>query len=188
MENLEQKIESVLFFKGEPMSKFFLAEFLKVEIFDLENALKNLSEILKDRGIVLQENGNEISLGTNKEYSILIEDLQKEDLQKDLSKANMETLSIILYKNGATRSEIDYIRGVNSSFILRALSIRGLVEKNVDKEDSRRFIYKPTFELLGFMGVEKIQDLPNYDFVNKKLIDSAKELKENTNTDENIGV
>ena len=71
-----------------------------------------------------------------------------------------KTLSIILYKNGVKRSEIDYIRGVNSSFILRALSIRGLVDKVVDPDDNRRFIYKPSFDLLSFMGVTSIKELP----------------------------
>lgn len=184
MEKLEQKIESVLFFKGEPMSKKDLAEFFKVNLGDLDASIEQLRKALEGRGIVLLENGDEISLGTSSEFSELITQLQKSELQKDLSKATMETLSIILYKNGVTRSEIDYIRGVNSSFILRTLSIRGLIEKTIDKKDSRRYIYKPTFELLGFMGVERVSDLPNYEFVNKKLEESANELSEVENKDE----
>lgn len=182
--NLEQKIESVLFFKGEQINKKYLAEFLEVSVDELNVSISNLRESLKNRGIVLLEKGEEITLGTNAEFSVLIEKLQKEELQKDLSKATMETLSIILYKNGATRSEIDYIRGVNSSFILRTLSIRGLIEKTADKEDSRRFVYKPTFELLGFMSVEKIEDLPNYEIVYKKLQDSVDKMKETEDKDE----
>lgn len=184
MENLEQKIESVLFFKGEPVERKRLLEILQVNSEELTNAILNLRKSLEGRGIVLQENEEKLSLGTNPEFSVLIETLQKEELQKDLSKATMDTLSIILYKNGATRNEIDYIRGVNSSFILRALSIRGLVEKITDKEDSRRFVYKPTFALLGFMGLERIEDLPNYDIIQKKLQDSALELKEVENNNE----
>lgn len=180
MENLEQKIESILFFKGEPMTKKRLAEFLQTDTVSIDKALRALSVSLSNRGIVLQEKGDEISLGTNGEFSDLIESLQKEELQKDLSKATMETLSIILYKNGVTRSELDYIRGVNSSFILRTLSIRGLIEKSTDKEDSRRFVYKPTFELLGFMGVTKVEELPDFELVNKKLNETAEELKENS--------
>lgn len=178
MENLEQKIESILFFKGEPMQKKNLIEFLAVTEEDFNQALNNLENSLKNRGIVLMQKENEISLGTSKDFSDLIERLQKEELQKDLSKATMETLSIILYKNGVSRSEIDHIRGVNSSFILRTLSIRGLIEKSTDKEDSRRFIYKPTFELLGFMGVSKVEELPDYDMVSKRFQNTIDELKE----------
>ena len=117
---------------------------------------------LENRGIALQENGEEITLGTTPEMSDIIENLQKEELNRELSKASLETLSIILYKNGATRAEIDYIRGVNSSFTLRALSVRGLIEKTLDPKDNRRYIYKPSFETLSFMGVKAVEELPDY--------------------------
>jgi len=94
---------------------------------------------------------------------------KKEELNKDLSKASLETLSIILYKNGASRADIDYIRGVNSSFTLRAMAIRGLVEKTIDKKDSRRYIYKPSFELLSFMGVKSVEELPDYSEVSNSI-------------------
>ncbi|MFA5937019.1 MAG: SMC-Scp complex subunit ScpB [Candidatus Paceibacterota bacterium] len=174
--NLEQKIEAILFFKGEPMSRKKLSEFLEVGQLEINESLEKLKENLKSRGIVLQEKENEITLGTAPELSEIIEKLQKEELNKELSKASLETLSIILYKNGVSRSLIDYIRGVNSSFTLRALSIRGLVEKSIDAEDSRRFIYKPTFELLSFMGVSKVEELPDYNTVNSSLESAVENL------------
>jgi segregation and condensation protein B len=167
--NIEQKIEAILFFKGEPMSRKKLSEFLGVGQVEINESLEKLKENLKDRGIVLLEKENEITLGTHSELSDIIEKLQKEELNKELSKANLETLSIILYKNGVSRSLIDYIRGVNSSFTLRALSIRGLIERSVDPEDNRRFIYKPTFELLSFMGVKSVEELPDYNTVNSSI-------------------
>src|SRR3989338_3506701 len=174
--HLEQKIEAILFFKGEPMSRKKLAEFLGVGQVKINEALEKLKENLKNRGIVLQEKEDEIMLGTASELSKLIEKLQKEELNKELSKTSLETLSIILYKNGVNRSLIDYIRGVNSSFTLRALSIRGLIEKNLDPEDNRRYIYKPTFELLSFLGVKSVQELPEYDTVNNSIESSAQNL------------
>ena len=174
--DLEQKIEAILFFKGEPMSRKRLAEFLGVGQIEINEALEKLKKNLKNRGIVLQEKEDEIMLGTAPELSKLIEKLQKEELNKELSKASLETLSIILYKNGVNRSLIDYIRGVNSSFTLRALSIRGLIEKNLDPEDNRRYIYKPTFELLSFLGVKSVQELPEYDTVNNSIESSAQNL------------
>ena len=172
--NLESKIESILFFKGEPVSYKKLQDILKVSEEEIKEAILNLKNNLENRGIVLIENGGEISLGTSPELSNLIEDLQKEELNKDLSKASLETLSIVLYKNGASRAEIDYIRGVNSSFTLRALSVRGLVEKTVDEKDNRRYIYKPSFELLSFMGVKSIEELPDYAGVSNSLNVAAK--------------
>jgi segregation and condensation protein B len=174
--NLEQKIEAILFFKGEPVSRKKLSEILKLEQAEINEAILNLKKNLENRGVVLVDNGSEITLGTAPELSKLIEDLQKEELNKDLSKAALETLSIVLYKNGVSRAEIDYIRGVNSSFTLRALSVRGLVEKTVDTKDNRRYIYKPSFELLSFMGVKSIEELPDYAEVSSSLNVAAKNL------------
>ena len=174
--DLEQKIEAILFFKGEPISRKRLSEFLGVGQLEVNSALDKLKENLKCRGIVLQEKDDEVTLGTAADFSELIEKLQKEELNKELSKAALETLSIVLYKNGVSRSLIDYIRGVNSSFTLRALSIRGLIEKSIDPEDNRRFIYKPTFELLSFMGVKSVEELPDYNLVNSSIESTAQNL------------
>jgi segregation and condensation protein B len=174
--NLESKIEAILFFKGEPVSLKKLQDILKVSKEEISEAVLNLKKNLENRGIALIDNGSEVTLGTASELGKLIEDLQKEELNKDLSKAALETLSIVLYKNGVTRAEIDYIRGVNSSFTLRALSIRGLVEKTTDEKDNRRYIYKPSFELLSFMGVKSIEELPDYAEVSGSLNVVAKNL------------
>lgn len=176
--NLESKIEAILFWKGEPVSLAKLGEFLKVSPGEVIEAVKNLKANLAGRGIVLEENNEKYMLGTAPELSSLIEGLQKEELNKDLSKASLETLSILLYKNGASRAEIDYIRGVNSSFTLRALSIRGLVEKTIDAKDSRRYIYKPSFDLLSFMGIQSVEDLPGYGEVKNGIEVAAKNLEE----------
>lgn len=169
---IEQKIEAILFWKGEPISKKKLSEILSASLEETESALQKLKENLGNRGIALLEKDGEVTLGTAPEMSTLIENLRKEELNKDLSKATLETLSIIIYKNGVSRNEIDYIRGVNSSFSLRALSVRGLIEKEVDPKDSRRFVYKPSFDLLSYMGVKSVEELPDFAEVNKD-IDSA---------------
>ncbi len=175
---LETKIESILFFKGEPVSINTLASILKVSKEEIKEAIINLSTSLENRGIVLLVKEDEVNLGTNPIMSEMIENLQKEELNKDLSKSSLETLSIILYKNGISRSEIDYIRGVNSSFILRALSIRGLIEKLTDPKDNRKYIYKPTFDVLSFMGIKSVEELPNYSEINPKIETEIKKLEE----------
>ena len=189
MNNLETKIEAILFFKGEPISLKKISEILsssakasdgqgKFGQVEIDEAIKKLKNNLQGRGIVMLENDGEITLGTAPEHSSLIEHLQKEELNKELSKASLETLSIVLYKNGISRAEIDYIRGVNSSFTLRALSVRGLVERIVDTKDNRRYIYKPSFELLSFMGVKNAEELPDYGEVNNSISIAAKNLEE----------
>ncbi len=165
----EKKLEAILFWKGEPMSRKKLGDILKVEQSEINNGIESLKSSLQDRGVALIENGDDVMLGTTAELSSLIEDLQKEELNKDLSKAALETLSIVLYKNGVSRTEIDYIRGVNSSFTLRALSVRGLIDKTADLRDSRRFVYKPSLELLSYIGVKSVQELPEYDTIHKEI-------------------
>ena len=182
--NLEQKIEAILFWKGEPISRKKLSDILKVEESEINEAIESLKNNLKERGVVLLENEKEITLGTAPELASLIENLQKEELNKELSKASLETLSIILYKNGTNRAEVDYIRGVNSSFTLRALSVRGLIEKTLDPKDNRRYIYKPSFDLMSYMGIKSIEELPDYGEVNNSMNIAVKNLEEESKMEE----
>lgn len=176
--NLENKIEAILFFKGEPVSRKKLTDILKAGQTEINDGIEKLKENLKERGVVLIEKDNEIALGTAPEFSKFIEDLQKEELNKELSKASLETLSIVMYKSGISRAEIDYIRGVNSSFTLRALSVRGLVERETDPKDNRRYIYKPSFELMSYMGIKSLEELPDWQEVNGSIEIAAKSLEE----------
>lgn len=166
---LESKIEGLLFYKGEDMTISKIAEVFKVEIEDVNQAILKLEQSLQNRGLTLIRKDNSICLGISKELSPVIESIRKEELTKDLSKASVETLSIIIYKNGVSRSEIDYIRGVNSSFIIRNLLVRGLIEKIVDEKDTRRNIYRPSFDTLSYMGVTSVENLPNYEKVRSEL-------------------
>jgi segregation and condensation protein B len=92
----------------------------------------------------------------------------------------------VLYKGPITRAEIDYIRGVNSNFILRNLQVRGLVEKIDNPADQRSYLYKPTFQLLEFMGVTRLEDLPEYAGTTDQLASfiASKEEEEKTETKE----
>lgn len=166
---LDAQIEGILFFKGEPISIGALSKLLSVNEDEITQAIDILNTRLTDRGLTLVWKDDEVVLAVRKELSNILEDLRKDELQKELTKASLETLSITLYKNGATRGEIDYIRGVNSSFILRNLQIRGLVERVTDPNDSRRYVYKPTFETLQYLGIEHISDLPDFEKVKEEL-------------------
>lgn len=166
---LESRIEGLLFYKGEDVSVKKLAELLSVSESEVEESLKKLEVSLVGRGLVLVRKEDRVVLGISGELSPLIESIRKEEITKELSKATLETLSIVLYKNGVSRSEIDYIRGVNSSFILRNLLVRGLIEKVVDSKDSRRILYRPTFDTLSYMNITSIAELPNYEQVVQSL-------------------
>ena len=177
--NLESKIEGLLFYKGEDISISKIASFLEVTEEDVSSALTKLEESLSNRGVTLIRKEDRVMLGISAELSPLIESIRKEEMVKELSKASLETLSIILYKDGVSRSEIDYIRGVNSSFIVRNLLVRGLIEKSSDERDSRKYIYKPTFDTLSYMGVTSVSDLPNYEKVRNELEETIKQEENN---------
>ncbi|MSR71113.1 MAG: SMC-Scp complex subunit ScpB [Candidatus Taylorbacteria bacterium] len=174
---LDAQLEAILFWKGESISIKKLAEILNKEQKEISEALSLLEVKLKDRGLTLIYKDGEVMLGTAPEASRLIEVLIKEEITKDLGKAGLETLSIILYQGPVTRGEIDYIRGVNSNFIIRNLLVRGLIERIVSEKDSRSFKYRPTFELLQYLGVSKAEDLPEYTKVRAEI--EAFKVKEN---------
>ena len=176
---LESKIEGLLFYKGEDIQIKKLAELLKVTGEEVEEGLKNLEVSLSNRGLVIVRKDDSVVLGIASELSPIIESIRKEEITKELSKASLDTLSIILYKNGVSRSEIDYIRGVNSSFIIRNLLVRGLIEKVSDPKDSRRFLYGPTFDTLSFMGITSINQLPNYEEIKSQLQEAFKQGENN---------
>lgn len=159
---MSARIEALLFYKGEPVSVRFLAQTLGVSEDEVRAGFDEFDQALVGRGIVLVRNGDEVMLGTAPVMGSLIEKLIKDELSKDLGKAGLETLAIVLYRGPVTRSEINYIRGVNSNYILRALQVRGLIEKD-ESSTARSTVYRPTFELLTHLGVTKVEDLPEYD-------------------------
>jgi len=168
MLSLEAQIESILLFKNEPVSISELANWLEISKDDIKSSLVNLEDLYKDRGIVIISLGEKVSFGTHPEASNLIEGLQKEEFSKSLGKAGLETLAIILYKGPISRREVDHIRGVNSSFIVRNLLIRGLIERHEDGS-ARSHSYKPTLKLLEYLGVRKQEDLPEYNQAFQKI-------------------
>ncbi len=164
MNNLTAQLEALLFIYGEQVEVKKIAKILKQEVAEVEQALTALKEKLVsgDRGLSLIFSDSKVQLTTKPEFSRLFEDLIKDELTEALTPAALETLSIIAYGGPLSRSIIDYIRGVNSTFILRALLIRGLIERHSDPKRPNAYIYSPSFELLRHLGLSTTKDLPEY--------------------------
>jgi segregation and condensation protein B len=160
----EAQLEALLFTSGEPLSLSRLAKILGLSSQETSAVVDRLKENLRaaQRGLVVVMNKGEVMLATRAEAAPLVEELTKSVLRENLSKAALETLSIIAYRSPATRSEIDAIRGVNSSFTLRNLLLRGLIERTDNPEDSRGYIYRPTVRLLQALGLSSLEELPDY--------------------------
>jgi segregation and condensation protein B len=176
---MEKKIEAILFYKNEPVSIKKLATILETNEDIIRQELKKLSLALENRGICLVMTGDCASLNTNSDMSELIEKIAKDEMSREIGKAGLETLSIVVYNGEISRRDIDYIRGVNSGFILRNLLIRGLVEKVPDPKDSRTFKYKPSIELLAHLGIKTLEELPDRQKFIEEITSSLSE-KEDT--------
>lgn len=166
---LDAKIEAILFFKAEPVEIGELVKIFGVGEEQIKEALSNLENRLAERGVRLIRKDSAVMLGTAPEMGSLIENLIKDELARELSKAGLETLSTILYRGPLSRSEIDWIRGVNSTYILRSLAVRGLIEKIPNPSDQRSFLYRPTFKLMGHLGITRLEELPEYGAVREQI-------------------
>jgi segregation and condensation protein B len=162
------QLEAILFASGEPLEKKRLATMLGCTVEEIVGAARELQDTYYARGIALIESTDELELRTSPDTSELIKKLREAELSRDLGKAGLEALAIILYREGATRTEIDWIRGVNSSQTVRSLLLRGLIERDEDPKDKRRFIYTGTTDALAHLGVSRASDLPRYGELSKE--------------------
>ncbi len=158
-QNLPQTIEAILFATAEPQTFAALSKRFEVDIETIGKAVEELRGMLEGHGITLNVLNEVVTLVTRAEHSALIEDIRKEELSKELSKASAETLAVIAYSPGVSKSQIEFIRGVNVSYSLRSLMMRGLIES---KGAGRAVGYHPTLELLQHFGVVSLTDLPQY--------------------------
>lgn len=156
---LDKQIEAVLFYKAEPVKLSALAKLLEVGEGEIATALIELQERLNDGATAVVLNHDEVTLVTASEYDSLIENLRKDELRRDIGKAGAETLAIVMYRGPVTRSDIDRVRGVNSSYILRNLETRGLVERRSGKRQNE---YVPTTEFLRHLGIREKTQMPEY--------------------------
>jgi segregation and condensation protein B len=163
--SLQSKLEALLFISGEAVAETRLAELLSVGTAELKSAVAALGErYARDAasGLMLIEHHGRVEMATKKDLAVLVESFTKSTLQDALSKAALEVLSIIAYRAPIARSEIEAIRGVNCSYTLRALLIRGLVERQGNPNDARGYVYRPSFQFLEHLGLSRLEDLPDF--------------------------
>ncbi len=158
-------LEALLFVHGEPMETSKIAATLDLPAEEMEGLLSALRERLaaEDRGLALVLSNDSVQLVSKPQFHALLEHFVKDQLTEDLSPATQETLAIISYFGPISRSRIDFQRGVNSSFTLRNLLLRGLIERSPDPKHPQAYLYRPSFELLRHIGVGAQKDLPDYE-------------------------
>jgi segregation and condensation protein B len=162
--NIEQKIEAVLFAVGDPISIGKLTAIIDEKTDDTEQALASLREKYAGRnsGIYIIEHESGVQLVTKPEVSSVIEKLVKTEVSENLTPAVLETLSLVTYLAPVSKASVEYVRGVNSSYTLRNLLIRGLVERIPHPKRSNAYLYRPTADLIRHLGITKKEDLPDF--------------------------
>lgn len=159
--NILAAIEAVLFSYGEPIEIKKIAKLLDAGEDDIKQAIDELQKNLENEssGLKIIFNGERVQLVTKPEFSNFLEDFIKEEFKENLTPATLETLSLIAYLGPASRAKIDYFRGVNSSFTIRNLMMRGLIER----AEGQGYLYQTSFDLLKHLGISKIEELPKYE-------------------------
>ncbi|MBR2785367.1 MAG: SMC-Scp complex subunit ScpB [Clostridia bacterium] len=170
MENLNNTIEAILFALGREISAMELANTLDVEEADVIQAIEALKEKYNPtQGVTLIEVNGQYQLVTNNKYYEEVNKFVENTKRKNLSVAAQETLSIIAYNPKITKTEIENIRGVNSDFAVSRLLECGLIEEVARLNlPGRPAAYSVTNEFLRSCGIEKVEDLPDYENIKIK--------------------
>ena len=162
-DRLVQALEALLFVADEPISAGSLAQAVEADRRSVEEALEQLSRSYEERaaGIVLRNVAGGWRLATNPSAAPFVEQFVLSSRHSRLTKAALEALAIVAYKQPVTRHQVAGIRGVNSDGVLRALSDRGLVAE-VGREDApgRPVLYATTPEFLERLGLPSLAALP----------------------------
>ena len=164
MNDIHAKIEAVLFVVNSPINITKLANIIAEE----EGAVRDAIIALKEKynspssGIHIIEHENGLQLATKPEAAYIIAQLVKTETHENLTPATLETLSLVTYLGPIAKSSLEYIRGVNSSFTLRNLMIRGLIERVPNPKKSNTYLYRPTSDLIRHLGITNKESLPDF--------------------------
>lgn len=164
MSDMERQLEAILFVADEPLPSIFLAQALETDTRTADEALESLQRKLldQDRGIVLRNVAGGWRLFTDPSVRDAVERFVLASRHARLTKASLETLAIVAYKQPVTRHQIAAIRGVNSDGVLKSLGDRGLLTE-VGREDvpGRPVLYGTTPEFLERLGLPSLSALPS---------------------------
>jgi len=165
--NNSSRLESLLFISTKPLGVKKIAQTLEMgesEVSELLNELQKKYDA-PDSGLNLINAGKEWQLTTAKAQSDFVREFLADDASGELSRPSLEALTIVAYRGPISKPEIEQLRGVNCSLILRNLMIRGLVEmvEGTDKLEPR---YQTTTDFLKFLGIKNVRELPNFEKLN----------------------
>jgi segregation and condensation protein B len=162
--NDTRALEALLFVSDEPLTSAVIAQALDLDRSTADGLCDRLAKDLEQRssGLVLRNVAGGWRLFTHPDSQVFVERFILSSRQARLTKASLETLAIVAYKQPVTRHQVSSIRGVNSDGVLRALTDRGLIEEaGRDEGPGRPLLYGTTPQFLERLGLPSLAALPS---------------------------
>jgi len=176
---LEARIEAILFIAPAPVSTQQLAVALNVSNEEIDQALRTLNRGFENgRGIRLQRHEGRYQLTTAPELAEEIENFLGLEATARLSRAGLETLAIIAYRQPITRPGVDAIRGVNSDGVIKSLLSKGLIQEEGRTDGpGRPILYGSTQDFLQHFGINSLDDLPPFELLEQEGVSQDEEQR-----------
>ncbi len=163
-------IEGILFLSPRPIQLVDIAEHLKIDSGVLHGAIDELKARYAESGLELCSSAGGVELATRKDYVEHLKEFFGELDKSKLSRAALETMAIVAYKQPVSRADIEMLRGVNSSGALRSLLDKNLIRISERGESvGRPFMFSTTPDFLRYLGLERLEDLPPLESFDKKV-------------------
>jgi segregation and condensation protein B len=161
--SLRSQLESILFVASKPLTLKKIAAVLNVSADEAEALLHEIQVRLSDpeSGVVLLHNDDEWQMVSRAENREIAEQFLKAEITEELTRPQLETLTVISYCGPITKPELEQIRGVNCGVIIRNLLLRGLIRET---DDALQLLprYQVTMEYLRHLGLTSVEELPEY--------------------------
>ena len=156
-------LESILFVASKPLTFKQIATSLHVSVEEVSACVDQLVGRYNTdtSGIHLLRSNDTLQFATNPAFAQFVDGFKRDEIAGELTKPQLETLTVIAYTGPVSRPEIEEIRGVNSAVILRNLMIRGLIEE-YGASDAILPEYQLTTEALRHLGISQVSELPDY--------------------------
>ena len=175
---MESVVEGLLYVQGDlGITLKDIERILEIDEEEAKRIVLSLKNYYDDnkRGFRINFLGNTIKLTTREEHKEYYQRLLEEPTSNNLSQSALEVLAIIAYNEPITRGNVDALRGVESTYVMRRLLAKGLI-KECGRSDApgRAILYKTTDEFLDYFGLASKDDLPKIDIEN--TVNSPKDL------------
>lgn len=171
MDNLDKILEGLLFLSGDGLDRGLIMEKLQITPKQLEKAIEKLKERYNDDcGINFITYKDKLQLCASPKYADEVSQVLNPIRERQLTKATLEVMAIIAYKQPVTRLDVQDIRGINSDYAIQTLLNYKLIEV-VGRKDAvgKPLLFGTTDEFLRHFGINSLEELPDYDELMKSV-------------------